>query len=137
MVTVEEEAGGLRKVDGLARRPREVLGDAGDTGLLPEVFRGGVDGRTGGCEDFEDLGDGPPGGSFSLTSGGFCGGSESRTSLLSRVAKGSIPSEPGIACSLTISTASSGSVFCELLGSLRDVTGLEEKPPLELKSGTG
>jgi len=53
-------------VDGLARRPREVVGDTGDPSLLlEEVFRGGVDGRAGGCEDFEDLGDGSLGGSFS------------------------------------------------------------------------
>ena len=53
-------------MDGLARRPREVVGDAGDSRfLLDEVFRGGVDGRTGGWEDFEDLGDGSLGGSFS------------------------------------------------------------------------
>lgn len=68
---------------------------------------------------------------------GLCGGSESRMSLLSKVAKGSMPSEPSVACSLTISTASSRSIFWELVGSLRDVTGLEEKPALELKSGTG
>ena len=65
------------------------------------------------------------------------GGSESRTSLLSRVAKGSMPSDPSIAGSSTISTASLRSVFWELVGSLRDVTGLEEKPELGISSGTG
>ena len=114
-------------MDGLARRPREVVGDVGDPRLL-FVFRGGVDGGIGGWEDFGDLGDGSLGGSFScrnilvlniknqrreaftLTMDSLCGESESRTSLLSRVAKGSMPSEPSIACSLTISTASSRSV---------------------------
>ena len=76
-------------------------------------------------------------GVFALIPGSFCGEPESRTSLLSRVVKGSIPSDPNTACSLAISTASSGSVFCELVCSLRDVTGLEEKPALEPKSGTG
>lgn len=53
-------------MDGLARRPREAVGDTGDPRpLLEEAFRGGVDGRTGGWEDFEDLGDGSLGGSFS------------------------------------------------------------------------
>lgn len=53
-------------MDGLARRPRVVGGDTGDPSLLlEEAFRGGVDGGTGGCEDFKDLGDGSPGGSFS------------------------------------------------------------------------
>lgn len=142
-------------MDGLARRPREVVGDAGDSSfLLDEVFRGGVDGRAGGLEGLEGLGDGSLGGSFScnsnsvpqcqglvgqaftLTTDDLCGGSESRTSLLSRVAKGSIPSEPSIACSSTISTASR-SVFWELVGSLRDVTGLEEKPTPGLNPGIG
>ena len=142
-------------MDGLARRPREVLGEAGDTGLLPdEAFRGGVARSTGGWENFRGFGDDPLGGSFSCRShlaphsenqgeiftlipDGFCGGSESRTSLLSRVAKGSIPSDPSIVCSLAISIASSRSVCWELVCSLRDVTGLEEKPALELRSGTG
>lgn len=155
MVLVEGEGGGLRQAGGLPRGRREVLGDTGDTGLFPdEVFRGGVDGRRV-WEIFDDLGDNPLGGSFSyrstltspsedrrwnrftLISDGFSGVSGSRTSLLSRVAKGSIPSEPSIVCSLTISTVSSRSVFCELVCSLRHVTGLEEKPTLELKSGTG
>jgi len=66
---VEDEAGGLRYVDGLVRRPREVVGDTGDPSfLLDEVFRGGVDGRTGGWEDLGDLGDGSRGGSFSCHS---------------------------------------------------------------------
>ena len=143
-------------MDGLALRPREVVGDTGDSSLLLDgVFRGGVDGGAGGWGDFEDLNDGSLGGSFScrnslvprysnlaaviltLIVDGLCGGSESRTSLLSRVAKGSIPSEPSMACSLTISTASSRSVFWELVGSLRDVIGLEEKPVLGVNPGTG
>jgi len=40
-----------------------MVGDAGDASLLPDgVFRGGVDGRVGGWEGFEDLGDGSLGG---------------------------------------------------------------------------
>jgi hypothetical protein len=43
-----------------------MLGDTGDTSPPHDnVFRGGVDGRVGGCEGFEDLGDGLLGGSFS------------------------------------------------------------------------
>jgi len=72
-----------------------------------------------------------------LTTDGLCGGSKSRTSLLSRVAKGSMLSDPSIAGSLAISIASSRSVFWELVGSLRDVTGLEENPVLGINSGTG
>lgn len=34
-------------MDGLVRRPREVVGDTGDPSLL-FAFRGGVDGGTGG-----------------------------------------------------------------------------------------
>ena len=52
-------------MDGLARRPREVVGDAGDPSLLfKEVFRGGVDGGTGGWEVLDDS----LGGSFSCRS---------------------------------------------------------------------
>ena len=52
-------------MDGLSRRPRGVLGEIGGTSLLPdEVFRGGVDGSTGGWEGFGGFGD-PLGGSFS------------------------------------------------------------------------
>ena len=69
-----------------------------------------------------------------MTTDGLCGGSESGTSLLSRVAKGSMPSDPMIAGSLVISIASSRSVFWELVGSLRDVTGLEENPVLGINS---
>ena len=56
-------------MDGLARRPREAIGDPGDPCLLVDVFRGGVDGRTDGWEDFKDVGDGPLGGSFSCGDG--------------------------------------------------------------------
>lgn len=53
-------------MEGLARRPREVLGETGDAGLLPgEVFRGGVDGGTGDRENLEGFGDDPLGGLFS------------------------------------------------------------------------
>lgn len=52
-------------MDGLARRPREVVGDAGDPNLLTEVFRGGVDGGIWEWEDFGSSGDGSLGGSFS------------------------------------------------------------------------
>lgn len=54
-------------MDGLARRPREVVGDAGDSSPLAEAFRGGVDGGTGEWEDFGGLGDGSLGGSFSCS----------------------------------------------------------------------
>jgi len=69
MVIVEDEAGGLRYVDGLVRRPREAVGEAGDSSLLlDEAFRGGVDGRAEGWEGFEELGDGSLGGWFSCQS---------------------------------------------------------------------
>lgn len=56
-------------MDGLVRRPREAVGDAGDPSILiEEIFRGGVDGGTGGWQDLEDLGDSSLGGSFSCHS---------------------------------------------------------------------
>jgi len=56
-------------VDGLVRRPREAVGEAGDSSLLLDwAFRGGVDGRAGAWGSFEDLGNGSLGGWFSCDS---------------------------------------------------------------------
>ena len=56
-------------MDGLVRRPREAVGETGDSSLLlDEAFRGGVDGRAGGWGGFKDLGDSSMGGWFSCHS---------------------------------------------------------------------